>query len=224
MLRHVAFLEQMEAAPTARERDEAKAAFLTLRLLEQWIALGATLATPKGRAHAAAASAVKQVTSPPVAEVLQYILRGILMLREPDPQPFLGRVHGLGESLEAEGAFAAAAECYALVTRHSAADEPIHLDARIRHAFCHRALGDHQWAEVEYQRAAAIAATRRDERRMLVARIGLAKVLIDTGRVREGDRLMQMIARRLDGGPRVTDPRRKPVARRRGTGRPATKK
>ena len=39
MLRLVALLERMERATTARERDEATATFLTLRLLEQWLAL-----------------------------------------------------------------------------------------------------------------------------------------------------------------------------------------
>ena len=198
MLRLVALLERMERATTARERDEATATFLTLRLLEQWLALGALLASPKGRAHAAATAAVKRVATPEVAEPLRFILRGVLMLRDPDAQPFLRRVYGLGESLEGEGAFAAAGECYGLVTRHGTMDDPILVDARIRRAFCHLQVGESQWAELEFHRASAMAATTRDEWRMLVARIGLAKVLLATGRVRAADVLMEEVARRFD--------------------------
>ncbi len=220
-LRHVAFLERMEHASNAKERIEAKASFLTLRLFEQWIGLGALLASPKARAHAAAAAAVKEVRDAGVAEILGYLLRGVAMLREPDPQPFLRRVYQLGERLERDGAFAAAGECYALVTRHTATDEPILVDARVRRGFCHRAVGDLQWAELEFQHASAAAATMRDEWRTLVARIGPAKVLMDTGRVREGDALMHTVARRLDGAPRTPAPptpgassRDKPTARK----------
>lgn len=197
-LRLVGLLERLESAPTEREREEAKAAFLTLRLLEQWLALGALLAAPKGRAYTAAATAVKRVTAPGFAEPLHFILRGILMLRDPDAQPFLRRAYQLGEAFESEGAFAAAGECYGLVTRHGTMEDPILIDARIRRGFCHRAMGEYQWAELEYHRASSTAATTRDEWRGIVARVGLAKVLLAKGRTRESDRLMARVAKQLD--------------------------
>ena len=61
-LRHVAFLEAAEQAMEGSgERRSLQAAFLTLRLLDHWMALGAEVASPTAQVFAATRDAIGAV-------------------------------------------------------------------------------------------------------------------------------------------------------------------
>jgi hypothetical protein len=142
VLRHVAFLELMSTAPeTAVVHRGSQASFLTLRLLENWIALGEDLAMPESSAQQAARGAVDALSDDEELRAsLGSVIDALVALREPDPQPVLPRVYALGKLYEQRGLMPQAADVYSTVARF--VDSSVHLDlaydAHMRHGFCLR--------------------------------------------------------------------------------------
>ena len=96
-------MDALSVADVAREPLEA--AFLTLRLLDHWVALGSEMAEPTGQALSAARTAVEKAASDPATQAsLRGVIDAIVMLEEPDPQPLLPRVFAYGGLLEQRGA------------------------------------------------------------------------------------------------------------------------
>jgi tetratricopeptide (TPR) repeat protein len=179
VLRHVAFLELMAHAPEGDAVHRgSQASFLTLRLLENWIALGADLATPVSSAHRAACDAVSALSDDDeLRAALGSVTDAIAALQEPDPQPVLPRVYALGKLYEQRGLMPQAADVYSTVARY--VDSSVHLDlaydAHMRHGFCLRNAGEFEWADQAYTTAGSLAARARDRVRVLTSRVGLAK-------------------------------------------------
>lgn len=179
-LRHVSFLELMASAPeTAIVHRGAHASFLTLRLLEQWIALGADLVTDESSARLAARDAITRAAEDEeLSTALRSIVDAMVALQEPDAQPVLPRVYALGKLHEQRGLMPQAAEIYGAVARY--VDASVHLDlaydAHMRRAFCLRTAGEFEWADQGYATAGALAARARDRVRVLTSRVGQAKV------------------------------------------------
>lgn len=154
------------------------ASFLTLRLLENWIALGADLASADSSAQGAARDAVGTlVDDEELRASLGSVIDSLVALQEPDPQPVLPRVYALGKLFEQRALMPQAADVYATVARY--VDSSVHLDlaydAHMRHAFSLRHAGEFEWSDQAYGTAGSLAARARDRVRVLTSRVGLAK-------------------------------------------------
>lgn len=197
-LKHVAFLEAMDALPAADAgRQPLEAAFLTLRLLDHWMALGATIAEPTGQALSASRAAVEKAGGDPESQVsLRGIIDAMVMLQEPDAQPLLPRVFAFAGLLEQRGALALAGDVYATVSKYADARAHFDLafDALMRYAFCLRVEGVLDQSARSYESAGALAARARDRVRVLYSRIGVAKVVWARGNLPAADESLREIA------------------------------
>jgi tetratricopeptide (TPR) repeat protein len=190
-LRHLAFLETMAdsdgASPIHRG---AHASLLTLRLLDHWIALGAEMARPDATAHRATRDLVTALQDDAeMQSALGAIIDAIEALQEPDAQPVLPRVYALGMLFEQRGLLAQAGDGYATVARHvdSAAHLDLAFDAHMRHGYCLRHSGEFEWADQAYANAGMLATRDRDRIRVILSRLGRAKVVWDRGNLPEAD-------------------------------------
>lgn len=179
VLRHVAFMELMASVPEGSVAHRGSlASFLTLRLLESWIALGAELASAENSTHRSAREAILAlVEDEELRSSLGSIVDAIVALQEPDPQPLLPRAFALGKLHEQRSLMPQAADVYATVAKY--VDSSVHLDlaydAHMRHGFCLRLVGEFEWADQAYGTAGSLAARARDRVRVLTSRVGLAK-------------------------------------------------
>lgn len=198
VLRHVAFLEAADAPNTsARDRESALAAFLTLRLFDEWMASGPLLADPEFPAHAAARRAVTDLAQDvEMQTALQRILDAVTMLHDADAQPVLPRIYALGGLLEHRGSSAMACDVYGTISRF--VDGRAHLDlafdALMKQGLCRRNAGELDLAERSYEAAGMLAARARDRGRVLLARIGEAKVNWLRGNLPAADAALDKIA------------------------------
>lgn len=188
-------MDRLPAADAARKPLEA--AFLTLRVLDQWMWLGVEVADPTSQVLGAAKAAVQEAMKEDkeVATSLGGILDAIVLLQEPDAQPVLPRVFALGGLYEARGALALAADVYAVVVKFvdSRAHFDLAYDAFMRHAYCQRMEGVLEQAQRSYESAGALAARARDRSRVLLSRIGEAKVTWAKGNLPASDEALQEI-------------------------------
>jgi tetratricopeptide (TPR) repeat protein len=185
VLRHLAFLELMAAAPEGEPvYIGSQASLLSLRLLDHWMALGAELADVAATAHRAARESVQAMTSDVEWRTsLASIIDAIEAIQEPDAQPVLPRVYALAMLLEQRGLLAAAGDVYATVAKYvdSAAHLDLAYDAHMRHGYCLRHAGEFDWADQAYANAGMLAARDRDRVRVVLSRLGRAKVVWDRG-------------------------------------------
>jgi len=191
-LKHVAFLEAMDRMPEGdAARKPMEAAFLTLRVLDQWMWLGTDVSDPTSQVLTAAKTAVQTATKEDaeVASALNGILEAIVLLHEPDAQPVLPRVFALGGLYEQRGATALAGDVYSSVVKYvdSRAHFDLAYDALMRQAFCLRIEGVFDHAQRSYEAAGALAARARDRSRVLHSRIGEAKVQWNKGNLPAAD-------------------------------------
>jgi tetratricopeptide (TPR) repeat protein len=197
-LRHVAFLSAIAEQPeSSAARDAYQAAFLTLRLFDEWVLSGELSADPSFQSHAATRDAVNALTDDPETRTaLSRIIDAIVALQEPDPQPVLPRLFAYGALLEHRGAMPAAADVFATITRYvdSRSEFDLAFDALMRQGYCHRVAGDLESAERAYENAGTIAGRARDRSRVLQARIGVAKVAWAHGNLPAADETLTAIA------------------------------
>ncbi len=190
-LRHLPFLETMaETSETSPLHPGAQAAFLTLRLLDQWAKLGAPIAAATTGSHAVTRESVDRLESDPeLRNALRVILEAIEALQEPDVQPVLPRVYALGMLLEQRGLLAQAGDVYGTVARYvdAAAHLDLAYDAFMRQGYCLRHVGAFEWADQAYGNAGALATRDRDRIRVILSRLGRAKVLWDRGNLPAAD-------------------------------------
>jgi len=177
--------------------DGAHAALLTLRLFDHWLALGSDLAEPNASAYRAARDAVLALEGDPeMRAALLSILNAVAALQEPDAQPVLPRVYALGGLIERRGMLAEAGDVYATVARY--VDSIVHLDlafdAHMRRGFCLRNDGELEWADQSYATAATLATRDRDRVRVILARLGQAKVEWSRGNLPAADSAMEALA------------------------------
>lgn len=197
VLKHLAFLEAADALPAdAPDRLSYTASFLTLRLFDEWMASGALLADPEFPAHAAARTAVAALSQDTEVQTsLQRILDAVTMLHDPDAQPVLPRLYAFGGLLEHRGAAAMACDVYSTISRY--VDGRAHLDlafdALMKQGQCRRNGGELDWAERAYESAGMLAGRARDRSRVLLARIGEAKVLWMRGNLPAADAALEKI-------------------------------
>ncbi|MEX2182458.1 MAG: hypothetical protein WD771_10480 [Gemmatimonadaceae bacterium] len=197
-LRHLPFLEATaQAKEDSGDRRALQAAFLTLRLLDHWMALGAEIADPSGQAFRATRVAIDAVDDDSESRsALAGIVDAIAMLQDPDAQPLLPRVFAYGGLIENRGALPLAADVYETVTRYvdSRTHFDLAFDAHMRQGYCFRTIGEFDRAERGYETAGALAARTRDRGRVLYSRIGGAKVAWSRGNLPEADTNLRAIA------------------------------
>jgi hypothetical protein len=198
-LKHVAFLEAMDRLPeTDSGRKPLEAAFLTLRVLDSWMWLGVEVASPTSQVLTSAKTAVQAATKEDseAAAALSGILESVVLLQEPDAQPVLPRVFALGGLYEQRGAVSLAGDVYSTVVKYvdSRAHFDLAYDAAMRQAFCLRVDGILEHAQRSYESAGALAARARDRSRVLLARIGEAKVTWAKGNLPASDSELGVIA------------------------------
>ncbi len=207
-LRHVVFLEAMERhADVSPARQPLEAAFLTLRLFDEWIASGAMIAEPIGQALTATRKAVERISEDSETRMsLQGIVEAIVMLQEPDAQPVLPRIFAYAGLLERRGALVLAADAYQTVSKYADANAhfDIAYDSLMRHAFCLRVDGSLDLAARSYESAGALAARERDRSRVLYSRIGVAKVVWARGDLPAADDALRAVETEAGG---LRDPR-----------------
>ena len=169
---------------TSPNNREAHAALLTLRFVDHWMTLGTEMLDPTSRALGVTRAAVD---SPQVeAEMrssLLTILDGVVALHDSDAQPVLPRVYALAMLFEQRGLLAQAADVYRTVARYVDASAHLDLayDAHMRHGYCLRYLGEFEWADQAYASAGTLATRDGDRIRVVLARLGRAKVIWDRG-------------------------------------------
>ena len=185
-LRHLAFLDGMVGADGPAFRS-ARAALLTLRLLDHWMMLGAAMAEPDSSALRETRAAVDATAADALAshastgdtemrDALGGIIDAIVALGAPDAQPVLPRLHALGVLLEHRGLPAQAADVFQTTSR--LVDAAVQLDlaqeSLVHQAQCLRQTGDHEWAEQALTKAGVLAnrgvgRTRRAHRTLALA-------------------------------------------------------
>jgi tetratricopeptide (TPR) repeat protein len=194
----VNFLSAIAEQPeSSAARDAYQAAFLTLRLFDEWIVSGELVADPGFQAHTVTREAVSALTHDAETQTaLRRILDAIVALQEPDAQPVLPRLFAYGGLLEHRGAMALAADVYATITRYvdSRSEFDLAFDALMRQGYCYRVLGDLEGAERAYENAGIIAGRVRDRSRVLQARIGEAKVAWAHGNLPSADDVLTEVA------------------------------
>ena len=184
-LKHVEFLAAASRQPAkSPERAALEAAFLTLRLLDEWIASGGMLADPLFPAHAATRTAVEALSHDTETQlVLWRVIDAITTLHDPDAQPVLPRVYAYAGLLERRGELRLAADVYATVSRYvdSRAHLDLGFDALMMQGLCFRGVNELERAGRAYENAGMLAGRAHDRSRILYARIGEAKVTLARG-------------------------------------------
>lgn len=187
-LRHIVFLEAMtQTSATGPLQPGTHAIFLTLRLLDHWIALGAALASPDASAHRATRLAVDAVGDDvELRRALGAVIDTIAALREPDAQPALPTLRALALLLEGRGLTAQAGDVHQSIARlvNSTTQPDLAYESLMHLGHCLRQTGEFEWAEQAFGNAAVLATRLRDTVRVTLARAARAEVQLLLGRSR----------------------------------------
>ncbi len=184
-LRHIVFLETMaQTSATSPLPSGAHATFLTLRLLDHWIPLGAALASPDAPAHRATRLAVNAIAGDvELRRALGAVIDAIAALREPDAQPVLPLLRALAMLLEDRGLTAQAGDVHETITRlvDSATQPDLAFESLMHRGHCLRQTGEFEWAEQAFGNASVLATRERDTVRVEAARAARAEVQLLLG-------------------------------------------
>jgi hypothetical protein len=197
-LRHLAFLEAMaqfdEGSPSYRR---LLAGLLTLRLVDEWAAEGSLVVQPDVATLQATRVAIDGVEADAETRAtLTRIVEAMMMMHDPDVQPVLPRLFAFASILENRSSFALAADVYRAVAKHVDAQAHFDLayDSWMKQGFCFRMVADFEMAERGYAQAGLLAGRTRDRGRVLLARIGEAKVAWGRGNLPEAQEQLEAIA------------------------------
>lgn len=184
-LRHIVFLEAMaQPSATGPLQHGAYATFLTLRLLDHWIPLGAALASPDAPAHRATRLAVNAIAGDlELRRALGAIIDAIAALREPDAQPALPHLRALAVLLEGRGLAVQAGDVHQTITRlvNKATQPDLAYESLMHLGHCLRRTGEFEWAAQAFGNAAVLATRERDTERVAAARKARAEVRLLPG-------------------------------------------
>lgn len=184
-LRHIVFLEAMaQSSATGPLQPGAHATFLTLRLLDHWIALGAALASPDASAHRATRLAVNAIGDDvELRRALGAIMDTIAALHEPDAQPVLPTLRVLALLLEGRGLTAQAGDVHQAIARlvNSTTQPDLAYESLMHLGQCLRQTGEFEWAEQAFGNASVLATRDRDTVRVAAAREARTEVQLLLG-------------------------------------------
>jgi tetratricopeptide (TPR) repeat protein len=199
-LRHRAFFDVLATTDEASDAwRAARAGLVTLRLLDAWSEYGSgaqsSLATLRAQDKAfkyevdAVQSVIAELpTKGAERRLLSSIVARIVAAHDGEPPRLVAPLFAYARALHIRSAFALAADVYAIVWDSYVGDGVIGpLDGEVATAtaiylgVCYRTIGDNERAQQAYRTAGALAATRGDERSMLRANLGEAKISVGRG-------------------------------------------
>jgi tetratricopeptide (TPR) repeat protein len=196
-LKHLPFFETLaeadEGSPVALA---ATAGLLTLRLVDHWLLAGAVMVEPDS---VSVQSVRRAIMALPPADTEREVLLGLVnvmqTLRDADVESLMPRLAAYGAALEKRTAFKLAADVYETVARlgDDSFDGDLVVDAFLRLGYCRRTLGEFTEAETAYREGGRLAKRRKEERRMLRSRVGLANVTLMRGNLPKADEMYEAV-------------------------------
>lgn len=213
-LRHRAFFDVLATTDEASDAwRAARAGLVTLRLLDAWSEYRrgwhVPLATLRAREKAfkyevdAVHNVIAELpTKGAERRLLSTIVARVVAANDGEPTRLVAPLFAYARALHVRSAWALAAEVYAIVWEAHVGDSAIGpVDGEVATAaaiylgVCYRTIGDVERATQAYRAAGALAATRGDERSMLRAKLGEAKISVGRGDLSVAhERLVAIIA------------------------------
>ena len=207
--RHRAFFEALAQADEHTEAWQTEhAGLVTLRFLDSWREGGAGWSVAwSDAAFTYERDAVESaIAAMPDAfaerRLLATIVERVTLARAGQPASFVAPLFAYARALDLRSAWALAASVYGVLWESYVARDRIgpvddEVAQTVAHHLgnCHRMLSDHARASEAYAAALALAGARGDERAMLHARLGQAKVLISQGYLHDAElRLVTIVS------------------------------
>lgn len=196
-LKHLAFFEAVgESEENSSKAYAATAGLLMLRLIDHWILAGPVMVEPESVSVRSVRNAIMQLESgDPSREILLGLVNAMQTVREVDIQPVLPRLFAYAGCLEKRAELTLAADVYATIARlgEEEFDGDLLIDSFLRLAYCQRTMGTLNEAEASYGLAGKIAKRQKDRSRELVARIGVANIVMVRGNLPAADELLTRI-------------------------------
>jgi hypothetical protein len=210
--RHRAFFEALAQAEEHSDAWQTEhAGLVTLRFLDSWREGGggwsagwsdAAFAYEKDAVETAIA-AVPQFAE---RRLLATIVERVALARTGKTVAFVAPLFAYARALDLRSAWGLAAAVYGVLwesfvarDRIGPVDDDVAQSVAQHLGACQRMLGDHARASEAYAAAAALAARRGDERAMLDARLGQAKVLVRQGYLHEAETQLVAIVAAASG-------------------------
>lgn len=195
MLRHLAFFEELGKMD---ENDASwrsvSAGLVVLRLVDNWIADGAT----KSRVDAWGVSAVREAVAQvpetkPARRMLGAIVDVVVSSTSIDMHALSPRLMAYGQALEYEAKWPLAADVYQTIVAHAhpVEDADLVVSAFIQLAFAHRTMGDFDAAAAAYGQASRVALASGDLIGVLRGRLGDAKIAMARGNVPQAESILE---------------------------------
>jgi len=199
-LRHRAFFDELATTDEASEAwRAARAGLVTLRLLDAWsedlVSGQVSLARMREREKAfkyevdAVQSAIAELPAKGAERrLLSTIVARVVEAQDGEPPRLVAPLFAYARALHVRSAWTLAADLYALVweahigeTAIGPVDGDVATSAAIHMGACYRTIGETERAAQAYRAAGVLAATRGDERSVLRARLGEAKISAGRG-------------------------------------------
>ena len=195
-LRHRAFFDALATTDEASDAwRAARAGLVTLRLLDAWSEFRhgqVSLATMRAREKAfkyevdAVQNAIAELPAKgPERRLLSTIVARIVAAQDGEALRLVAPLFAYARALHVRSAYLLAADVYAIVWEAHTAESVIGtVDGEVATAAamymggCYRIMGDAEHAGQAYRAAGALAATRNDERNVLRAKLGEAKLVV----------------------------------------------
>jgi tetratricopeptide (TPR) repeat protein len=211
--RHRAFFEALSQADAGTEAWATEhAGLVTLRFLDAWREGGGAWSgdwsdAAFGYERDAVEAAIAAVP-PALAEgrLLATIVERVVQARAGQPALFVPPLFAYARTLDLRSAWALAAAVYGVLwesfvarDRLGPVDDDVAQSVAQHLGACHRMLGDHARAREAYAAAVGLATRRGDERAMLDARLGQAKVLVRQGFFHEAEQRLTSIVEAATG-------------------------
>jgi tetratricopeptide (TPR) repeat protein len=205
--RHRAFFEALDSISESHPDWFAmQAGVLVLRLVDEWLAAGSTLASDASWRIRAVNIAVDRVPADkPARAILSGIVAAIDTAAAPDARIVAPQLMAYARSLDYEAKWSLAVDVYRTIASHvhpSTSFSTV-FDANMRLGYCLRMLGDLTNAELAYAQAKQVAVAANDAGRVLHARVGEAAVAHTRGNLPLAESTLDEIIVKTDGQPEL---------------------
>jgi tetratricopeptide (TPR) repeat protein len=201
-LRHLAFFEELGKMDESDARwRSVSAGLVVLRLVDNWIAAGAT----KSRVDSWGVSAVREAIArvpetAPIQRMLSAIVDLVVSSTSIDMHTLSPRLMAYGQALEYEAKWPLAADVYQTIVAHAhpVDDADLVVSAFIQLAFTLRTLGDFDAAAAAYAQASRVALAAGDMLGVLRGRLGDAKIAMARGNIPQAESILDETIQRAE--------------------------
>ena len=195
LLRHLAYFEELgKIDETDESWRSVSAGLVVMRLVDNWIADGAT----KSRVDAWGVSAVREAiaevpATSPTRRFLTAIVDVIVSSTSIDMHALSPRLMAYGEMLVYEAQWTLAADVFQTIAAHAhpVDDADLVVSAFIQLAFSLRTLGEFDAAAEAYEQASRVALAAGDLIGVLRGRLGDAKIAMARGNVPQAESILE---------------------------------